>query len=543
MYQLPGFYELPLGMLIINKCVNIINLGGPSTWGKMVTEALRGEENLGRDTVRVNEITEDVLYAMKGSGAFTNTAGNTGFTDLLYLVQFCLNSMGAPVDIPAIVGYRDTPEIDFETCIDYAFGSAVKKPELNDLGAGDRATTFHFRGWFIDFIRQTALISMERDNFTARIRAYLGHVAWKGARQQPLSAHEKTLIIRFGNPKAPAGLTYAERKTGVRGPVTIAETANPLVLRDWARFEAATLCGPVTKFGKGLSNLVPEQINYSWGPTIGPFKFPIGTIVPFGPWSELRMTEAFTLDQTVQDFLTASREKSASVLFPRRKTGGGYGIQQPLRVARGRVVSYGVNWDMEPIKLRFNPDAMSTMPEEYYWESPVRQRMVSSKFKMVPEDLLAEMALKQAEFGDGLHGPTSLSDWPFLDLESSKPFLGSMTPKQLQLKEKIWFVKDRKLVDKEVDMEVFYTTYGKQYTVPAFMNAVDIPQHWLKSEQPLAEDFIIGQLDLNREQRQHAIEGVRRSHNYASLTRLFDPSQLPFDEARLKNLISALSGL
>jgi hypothetical protein len=131
MYQLPGFYQLPLGPLLIEKCVNIINLGGPSTWGKVVTESLRGDENLGRDTVRVVEETEDVLYAMKGAGPFANTAGNTGFTDLLYVLQYALNAFGAPVDIPAIVGYRETPEIDFETSIDYAFGDFVKKPATN----------------------------------------------------------------------------------------------------------------------------------------------------------------------------------------------------------------------------------------------------------------------------------------------------------------------------------------------------------------------------------------------------------------------------
>jgi len=534
-----------MGPLLISKCVNIINLGGPSTWGKVVTEALRGEENLGRDTVRVLEITEDVLYAMKGAGPFVNSAGNVGFTDLLYVVQFCLNCLGAPVDVPAIVGYRETPDIDFETSIDYAFGEFVKKPVLGDLGAADRATTFHFRGWFIDFVRQTALLSLERDNFTQRIRAYMGHSAWKGALKQPLSPHEKTLLIRYGDSSAWHGLTDKEKKSGgVRSPITIAETANPLVLRDWARYEQANLCGPVTKFGKGVSNALLEQLSYSWGPAIGPFKFPIGTIVPFGPWSELRMTESFTLDQTVKDFLTASREKSASVTFPRKKSAAaGFDIQPPQRVARGRVASYTTNWDMEPVKLRFNPDATSTKPEEYYWDSNVRQRMLSSKFRMVPEDLIAEIALAHVEFGDGLHGPTSLADWPFLDLESSRPHLGAKTPKQLQLQEKIIYVKDRKIVDKTVDMEVFYTTYGRQYTVPAFSDAVDIPLHWLAAEQPLAEDFIVGQLDLNREQREHAISGVRRSHNFASLARLFDPSQLPFDEARLKRLIGALSGL
>jgi hypothetical protein len=546
MYQLPGFYQLPMGSVLIQKCVNIINLGGPATWGKVVTEALRGEDNLGRDTVRVNELTEDVLYAMKGAGPFINSSGNSGFTDLLYVVQYCLNSMGAPVDVPAIVGYRETPEIDFETSIDYAFGDAVAKPQLGDLGAGDRATTFHFRGWFVDFVRQTALLSLERANFTARIRAYMGHAAWKGALKQPLSPHEKTMLIRFGDPLSYPGLTNEEKAsaTKARAPVTIAETANPLVLRDWARYEQANLCGPVTKFGKGVSNALIEQLCYSWGPAIGPFKFPIGTIVPFGPWSELRMTESFTLDQTVKDFLTASREKSASVLFPRKRVAAsGFDIQPPQRVARGRLASYIMNWDMEPVKLRFNPDASTTKPEEYYWDSQVRQRMLSSKFRMVPEDVVAETALAHAEFGDGLHGPTSLSDWPFLDLESSKPFLGAKTPKQLALKERIYYIKDRKLVDKEVDMEVFYTTYGKQYTVPAFCDAVDIPLHWLAAEQPLAEDFIVGQLDLNREQREHAISGVRRSHNYASLARLFDASQLPFDDVRLKRLISALSGL
>jgi hypothetical protein len=482
---------------------------------------------------------------MKGAGAFQNIANNPAFIDLLYVTQYCLNAVGAKVDVPAIIGYRDQPCIDLEECVDYAMTEFVPTPKLSDIGPGDRVTTYHFRSWIIDFIRQTALLALERPLLIERIRTYIGHVAWKVMMKQPITAHEKTLLIRFGSPKAYFGLTREEqRTTRVRPKVSVAETGNPLVLRDWERFAKHNMCGPITRFGKLISNGLLEQLRYSWGQHIGPHAFPIGTIVAYGPWSELRMTEQFTLDQSVGDYLTASREKAAGVLLSKSKKGAGaFGIQQPQRMTRGRTVHYLVNWDFEEVKLRVDPSATSTQITEYYWDSKVRQRQVSSRFGMQPEDLLCELALEHEEYGEGLHGPLSITDWPFIDLENSRPFLGDKEPRQLDFKEKIFFPKARKVIDETIDMKPFFTTLGAQYCVPAFCESVDVPLHWLANEQLSAEDFIIGQLNLTREEREQAVAGVRRSHNYAQLSRLFDVSQLPVDETKLVRLVGALSGI
>jgi len=543
MYQLPGFYQTPHGVTMMKKCANIIELGGATTWTKNVTEALRGDNNLGRDNIFITDLTEDTLYAMTGAGPFQNIPGNSAFRDLLYIVQFVLNAVGAKVDVPAIVGYRSQPDITFEEAIDYTMSGFVNMPKLEEIGPAGHVTNYHFRSWLIDYIRQTYLLTLERPLLIDRLRGYLGHVAWKVARKHPLTAHEKTFIIRYGSPRARAGFTEAELKSGGRRPVPVGETGHPLVLRDWERFCANNLAGPYSRFGKMVSNQLLEQLTYSWGPHIGPYTFPIGEIINFGPWKELRMAEAFSLDNSVSDFLVASREKAAGVIMNRGKRSGPFGVQQPVRLARGVSVMYFVNWDMEQVQLRVDPSCTSTEVVEYYWDSKVRQRQVSSKFLMQPENLLEEIALEHTEFGDALHGPTMITDWPFLDLDSSAPLLGDKGPRQMKFKEEIHYIKDRKLESALIDMRPFYTNVGSQYVTPAFIESIDVPIHWLAREQPAAEQYIISQLNLNREQREKALDGVRRSHNYAVLTGLVDPTQLPFGKERLLRLVKALAGV
>lgn len=535
-YMKPGFYEVPDGQSVIGACTQI-TAGG--NWIKDLSPTL---DKLGRGGRRVMSLSIEDIIALPGEGWFAK--GTPPYHCLQRILLRFLHSMKVVERYPAVVGYKNYPQLNMDEVLDRMMTPQVKFPSFDSLGGAAGFNVEALKAVMPTIIRELDFKARLRGIHLKRLRLKLGSIAFKLASGAPIDQAERSFYCGFWDMRAhkkSRALTASEILGGNIAPIAVAETGDPLVGETWELFKLCTEAGPYLRFATMVSNRNFENLVYWYGPQIASLSYAIGYTKGFGKFDEPVVKEAVVLPWGKDDQLVATRERYAAFSLGEANV---VSIQPPVLSTVGNQALYEPGWDLPNVSIRVDLAGSSIRPTEFSFYSSWRERTLSSRSGATPRTLLTDLALTTERLGENQSAQLSLHEWPLIDLNASKAFLGGQAPIVPNYVEDIITHEKgpKRLKHEQVDMEDHYKRMGNKMFMPAFREFALAPMAWLYVPDKEAEDFITARLGLTYEQKLQAERIIRISHNFAKLKRLLQPHQLPLDDARVNKLCEAISG-
>lgn len=535
-YTKPGFYEVPAGALLPNWCATIAET---STWARDLSLTLN---NLGRAGRRVSSISLEDVIALKGEGQFVeNTAGHRALCHVLLRFLFAL---GLSDRYPRVIGYKNSPYLSLEECVDRMMSGNVIFPTLDSLGGKEGFNLEALKGIFPTIVRELRFQRSLRNTYFERLQRKLGSIAFKLATGQPIDQAERSFYVAFSSPDDPMGWTRYEKEAGVGPKITIAESGDPLVAETWELYKKSTEAGPFLKFLVLHSNTNMENLVFWYGPQQAALSWGMGYRFGFGDYfDEPRVREAVVLPWQSADQLVATRERNVAF-----NVGDSSAVfHTPVLASAGKHLPFNPTWDLPDVNIRVRLDGDSIAANEYSYWSNWRERIVSTRLNASPQTLLTDLALSKERIGEGQSTGLSIQSWDLIDLTASRKYLGDHLPSIPTYNETITIpgvlgAAGREVRHIEVPMADFYQRLGTTMFPPAFKEFVMVPMSWLHVPDPEAEEFIAARFGLTWEQKQQAVRSIRISHNYSKLVRLLSERQMPISQIQMQAMCKAIMG-